>query len=153
MSYLDLLTPENCQVISIDQQPQMAFGVQSIDRRADPARAASDALPQGVRPAPRARSNGEMGPTPAATMDGAWGTFRAHLSAFSARRFHQISFPGEVEWCGRRESNPRVCARATHGSAIELRTLQRPGLVHRAGLEPAKPGGRLIYSQASLPLE
>ncbi len=31
---LDLLTPENCQVIFIDQQPQMAFGVQSIDRQA-----------------------------------------------------------------------------------------------------------------------
>ena len=27
-------------------------------------------------------------------MRGAWGRFRAHLSAFSARRFHQISFPG-----------------------------------------------------------
>jgi hypothetical protein len=26
---------------------------------------------------------------------GAWGRFRAHLSAASARRFHQISFPGE----------------------------------------------------------
>ena len=30
---LELLTPENCQVIFIDQQPQMAFGVQSIDRQ------------------------------------------------------------------------------------------------------------------------
>lgn len=30
--YLDLLTPENSQLIFIDQQPQMAFGVQSIDR-------------------------------------------------------------------------------------------------------------------------
>ncbi len=29
----ELLTPENCQVIFIDQQPQMAFGVQSIDRQ------------------------------------------------------------------------------------------------------------------------
>jgi len=28
---LDLLTPENCQLIFIDHQPQMAFGVQSID--------------------------------------------------------------------------------------------------------------------------
>ena len=25
---------------------------------------------------------------------GAWGRFRAHLSAASTRRFHQISFPG-----------------------------------------------------------
>ncbi len=31
---LDLLTPENCQLIFIDHQPQMAFGVQSIDRQA-----------------------------------------------------------------------------------------------------------------------
>ncbi len=30
---LDLLTPENCQMIFIDHQPQMAFGVQSIDRQ------------------------------------------------------------------------------------------------------------------------
>ena len=32
-NYLDLLTPQNCQLIIIDQQPQMAFGVQSIDRQ------------------------------------------------------------------------------------------------------------------------
>jgi len=31
---LELLTPENSQLIFIDQQPQMAFGVQSIDRQA-----------------------------------------------------------------------------------------------------------------------
>jgi nicotinamidase-related amidase len=31
--YLEVLTPQNCQVIFIDQQPQMAFGVQSIDRQ------------------------------------------------------------------------------------------------------------------------
>lgn len=30
---LELLTPDNCQVIFIDHQPQMAFGVQSIDRQ------------------------------------------------------------------------------------------------------------------------
>jgi nicotinamidase-related amidase len=33
-SYLELLTPQNSQIIFIDQQPQMAFGVQSIDRQA-----------------------------------------------------------------------------------------------------------------------
>src|SRR5262249_44130019 len=66
---------------------------------------------------------------------GAWGRFRAHLSAASARRFHQISFPGGQN--GAADGNrTHVCAWATHGSAIELRTL-----VHRAGLEPAKPGG------------
>jgi nicotinamidase-related amidase len=31
--YLEVLTPQNCQLIFIDQQPQMAFGVQSIDRQ------------------------------------------------------------------------------------------------------------------------
>ena len=31
---LEVLTPANCQLIFIDQQPQMAFGVQSIDRQA-----------------------------------------------------------------------------------------------------------------------
>lgn len=30
---LEVLTPENSQIIFIDQQPQMAFGVQSIDRQ------------------------------------------------------------------------------------------------------------------------
>jgi len=30
----ELLTPHNCQLIFIDQQPQMAFGVQSMDRQA-----------------------------------------------------------------------------------------------------------------------
>jgi nicotinamidase-related amidase len=32
--YLEVLTPHNSQLIFIDQQPQMAFGVQSIDRQA-----------------------------------------------------------------------------------------------------------------------
>lgn len=32
-SKLELLTPKNCQMIFIDHQPQMAFGVQSIDRQ------------------------------------------------------------------------------------------------------------------------
>jgi nicotinamidase-related amidase len=30
---LEVLTPQNSQVLFIDQQPQMAFGVQSIDRQ------------------------------------------------------------------------------------------------------------------------
>lgn len=33
MSKLELLTPTNCQLLFIDHQPQMAFGVQSIDRQ------------------------------------------------------------------------------------------------------------------------
>jgi nicotinamidase-related amidase len=32
-SKLELLTPKNCQLIFIDHEPQMAFGVQSIDRQ------------------------------------------------------------------------------------------------------------------------
>jgi nicotinamidase-related amidase len=32
-SKLEVLTPHNCQLIFIDHQPQMAFGVQSIDRQ------------------------------------------------------------------------------------------------------------------------
>ena len=32
--YLEVLTPQNSQLIFIDQQPQMAFGVQSMDRQA-----------------------------------------------------------------------------------------------------------------------
>ena len=32
--YFEVLTPQNCQLLFIDQQPQMAFGVQSIDRQA-----------------------------------------------------------------------------------------------------------------------
>ena len=30
---LEVLTPHNSQLILIDHQPQMAFGVQSIDRQ------------------------------------------------------------------------------------------------------------------------
>ncbi|MGF1554508.1 MAG: hydrolase [Paracoccaceae bacterium] len=33
MTKPELLTPDNCQLIVIDHQPQMAFGVQSIDRQ------------------------------------------------------------------------------------------------------------------------
>jgi nicotinamidase-related amidase len=32
-NFLELLTPQNSQLLIIDQQPQMAFGVQSIDRQ------------------------------------------------------------------------------------------------------------------------
>jgi len=31
---LEVLPPENCQIVFIDQQPQMAFGMQSMDRQA-----------------------------------------------------------------------------------------------------------------------
>src|SRR5450432_2948925 len=32
-NFVELLTPKNSQLLFIDQQPQMAFGVQSIDRQ------------------------------------------------------------------------------------------------------------------------
>jgi hypothetical protein len=51
---------------------------------------------------------------------GAWGRFRAHLSAASTRRCHQISFPGRDGAAG--GNRTRVCAVAPRGSAIELRT-------------------------------
>jgi hypothetical protein len=31
--YLEVLTPQNSQLIFIDQQPQMAFGVQSMEQQ------------------------------------------------------------------------------------------------------------------------
>ena len=34
INYLGLLTPQNGQLIIIDHQPQMALGVQSVDRQA-----------------------------------------------------------------------------------------------------------------------
>ena len=89
---------------------------------------------RGQTLAPRARSDGERGLTP--RIGGARGRFRAHLSAASTRRFHQISFPGELSIGAADGNRTHVCALATHGSSIELRTL-----VHRAGLEPAEPEG------------
>jgi hypothetical protein len=46
--YLEVLTPQNSQLLFINKQPQMAFGVQSIDRPAlgcqrSSGRASSDA--------------------------------------------------------------------------------------------------------------
>src|SRR5262245_35965373 len=102
---------------------------------------------------PRATERWRDGSDPHGWGDGAWGRFRAHLSAASTRRFHQISFPGGIEGGAADGTRTRVCAVAARGSAIELRTPKLPGMVHRAGLEPAKAHRHLIYSQASLPLE
>jgi hypothetical protein len=87
------------------------------------------------------------GLTPRIEDIGAWGRFRAHLSAASTRRFHQISFPGGIESGAADGNRTRVCAVAPRGSAIELRT--------RAQSRTRTCGARrhLIYSQASLPLE
>jgi hypothetical protein len=73
------------------------------------------------------RSDGEKGSDPR-ECGGAWGRFRAYLSAASTRRFHQISFPGEFT-IGAADGN------RTHVCAWALR------LVHRAGLEPAEIEG------------
>ena len=47
-NYLELLTPKNSQLLFIDQQPQMAFGVQSIDRQ----------VLKNIRSSQRPRRNG-----------------------------------------------------------------------------------------------
>jgi hypothetical protein len=69
-------------------------------------------------------------------MTGAWGRFRATSPRLQRGAFNQISFPGEFTIGAADGNRTHVCAWATRGSAIELRTL-----VHRAGLEPAEPEG------------
>ena len=78
-------------------------------RPADPARAPmTDAWSHGVRPSARAVVSATGRAVGSDPIPGAWGRFRAHLSAASARRCHQTSYPGETrDWCGRRESNSR----------------------------------------------
>ena len=78
----------------------------------------------GSDPAPRATERWRERVQPP-RIDGAWGRFRAHLSAASARRFHQISFPGEFRIGAADGNRTHVCALATHGSTIELRTLKQ----------------------------
>src|SRR5262245_62756289 len=73
--------------------------------------------------------------TPRIGRDGAWGRFRAHLSAASTRRFHQISFPGE--WLMVRPTGIEPVSVWWRRTALPLSY----GRVHRAGLEPAKPKG------------
>src|SRR5687767_11433595 len=92
-------------------------------RSADPARTPIG-LPWGPDPAPRATERWRDGSDPH-EYGGAWGRFRAHLSAASMRRFHQISFPGEFRIGAADGNRTHVCALATHGSAIELRTLKQ----------------------------
>jgi hypothetical protein len=66
---------------------------------------------------------------------GAWGWFRANLSAFSARCFHQISFPGEmVERAGLEPASP-VCK--TGALPVELSS--HVELVRTVGFEPTPP--------------
>ena len=92
---------------------------------------------------------------------GAWGRFRAHLSAASTRRFHQISFPGEVAMVRPTGIEPmsarRCAARLRHdGDArlyIELRTLISRNGRSQSRTRTCEAHRHLIYSQASLPLE
>ena len=105
---------------------------------------------QGARPSCSACSERWREGSDPREWGGAWGRFRAHLSAASTRRFHQISFPGGLD--GAADGNrTRVGAWATRGSAIELRTLCLSGAQSRTRTCGAL--GHLIYSQASLPLE
>jgi hypothetical protein len=68
---------------------------------------------------------------------GAWGRFRAHLFAFSARRFHQISFPGRVELVRTRRIE---LLSPEWRSSIEpinyIRRIFREELVRPRGFEP-----------------
>jgi hypothetical protein len=119
-------------------------------RSADPARAPVFCFAQGARPSCSACSERWREGSDPREWGGAWGRFRAHLSAASTRRFHQISFPGGLD--GAADGNrTRVGAWATRGSAIELRTLCLSGAQSRTRTCGAL--GHLIYSQASLPLE
>src|SRR5262249_5727852 len=84
-------------------------------------------------PAPRATERWREEGSDPANGHGAWGRFRAHLSAASTRRFHQISFPGE--WLMVRPTGIEPVSVRWRRTALPLSY----GRVHRAGLEPAKP--------------
>jgi hypothetical protein len=91
--------------------------------------------PKGARPCGSAGEGGAVreGSEPTNWDIGAWGGFRAHLSAASTRRFHQISFPGE--WRLVRPTGIEPVSVRWRRTALPLSY----GRVHRAGLEPAKP--------------
>lgn len=82
---------------------------------------------------------GEKGPTPANARNGVRGRFRARLSAASTRRFHQISFPDELKLV--RPTGIEPMSARWHRAALPLSYGRSIELVHRAGLEPAKPEG------------
>src|SRR5262245_21356093 len=64
-----------------------------------------DALSEGVRPAPRARSYGEMGPTPANGMVPGVG-FEPTSPRLQRGAFTRLASLACSDWRGRRESNP-----------------------------------------------
>jgi hypothetical protein len=106
-------------------------------RYADPARAPIGFALGGqtLRSACTERLARKEDLTPRMGDSGAWGRFRAHLSAASTRRFHQISFPGE--WLMVRPTGIEPVSVRWRRTALPLSY----GRVHRAGLEPAKPKG------------
>ena len=96
-------------------------------RSADPARAPIGFALRGPDPsAPRARSGGEKGLTPRIEDSGAWGRFRAHLSAASTSWRSQASL----------------------GRAITRSASQANELVRPTGIEPVSAR----WHRAALPL-
>jgi hypothetical protein len=103
-------------------------------------------LPWG--PDPWLRVHGALartGSDPAKMKEGgAWGRFRAHLSAASARRYHQISFPGEMRLAQVRglSSNRSRGAQGWRGGCAQA------GVVRPTGIEPVSVRGQ----RTALPL-
>ena len=118
-------------------------------RYADPARAPIGFALGGQTLQLRVqRSDGEKGGSdPANGRHGAWGRFRAHLSAASTRRFHQISFPGE--WLMVRPTGIEPVSVRWRRTALPLSY----GRGAQSRTRTCEARRHLIYSQASLPLE
>jgi hypothetical protein len=69
------------------------------------------------------------------------GRFRAHLSAASTRRFHRLASQAGLKVV--RPTGIEPMSARWHRAALPLSygRPKLPGMVHRAGLEPAKPEG------------
>jgi hypothetical protein len=130
-------------------------------------------LPRGPDPlAPRARSSGEKGLTPRMEDVGAWGRFRAHLSAASASWRSQASLGRAIT----RSASQANRAQGWRGGCAQAKVVRPTGIEpmsarwHRAALplsygrwsdgsgaqsrtRTCEARRHLIYSQASLPLE
>jgi len=77
---LEVLTPQNSQIIFIDHQPQMAFGVQSIDRQVLKNNTVGLAKAAKVFRIPT-------------TITTAYGSATATCSSSAQRRWRRRSFP------------------------------------------------------------
>jgi hypothetical protein len=76
---------------------------------------------------------------------GAWGWFRANLSAFSVRCFHQISFPGILTSACEPKPQRSVFAKASTDTRPMRPCPPKPWrrrVVRTAGIEPAPPEWR-----------